>query len=156
MESPAARAESGAEAARCRENRSTWTTGRRKQNEWSGAVQRINVSDLFRMNLLSFVLFWCPCIGTQRGKRECREPQGERTSSSVRRPGQNSRSSSRSKERPASNLARKADTAGASASSRMLLTPRNWRWVFWVAILGPRRERPPWWLFECMWAAGLW
>ena len=80
----------------------------------------------------------------------------QHTSSSVRRPGQNSKSSSKSKDRPASNLARKADTAGASASSLMLLTPRNWRWVFWVAILGPRRERPPWLLFEGMWAAGPW
>jgi hypothetical protein len=47
------------------------------------------------------------------------------TSSSVNKLGQNSRSSSRSKDRPASNRARKAVTAGASASSRMLLTPRN-------------------------------
>ena len=64
--------------------------------------------------------------GGRKGEgSRCRNRQSQRTSSSVRRLGQNSKSSSRSKERPASNRARKAVTAGASASSRMLLTPRN-------------------------------
>ena len=80
--------------------------------------------------------------GRGRGEDSGRADRQTRTSSSVSRLGQNSRSSSRSKERPASKRARKAVTAGASASSRMLFTPRNWRGAFWAAILGARRERP--------------
>lgn len=68
----------------------------------------------------------------QYGRVKGADAQAEEkhTSSSVRRLGQNSKSSSKSKDRPASNLARKAVTAGASASSLMLFTPRNWRWAF--------------------------
>ena len=60
-------------------------------------------------------------------------PEGERgtaklsllTSVSVNRLGQNSRSSSRSKERPASNLMRNADRAADSLTSLMLRALRN-------------------------------
>ena len=74
-------------------------------------------------------------------------PRRGPTSSSVSRPGQNSKSSSRSNDRPASNLARNAVTAGASASSLMLFTPRNCLWECCVASLGARRDRPPWWVW---------
>lgn len=47
------------------------------------------------------------------------------TSVSVRRLGQNSMSSSRSKERPASNFVRKVEREAVSVSSFMLRTPRN-------------------------------
>lgn len=54
------------------------------------------------------------------------------TSSNVRRFGQNSRSSSRSNDRPASNLARYAVMLGASTItiSLTILGARNWRWEF--------------------------
>ncbi len=52
------------------------------------------------------------------------------TSLSVRRPGQNSMSSSRSNERTASNLVRKAERAADSLISFMPRTPRNWRCEF--------------------------
>lgn len=52
------------------------------------------------------------------------------TSLSVRRPGQNSMSSSRSKERTASNLVRKAERAAVSFISLMPRTPRYWRCEF--------------------------
>lgn len=75
--------------------------------------------------------------------------RGILTSVSVRRLGQNSMSSSRSKERPASNLVRKVEREAVSVSSFMLRTPRNWRWEFWETdSLGARRCRPPWWLCD--------
>lgn len=52
------------------------------------------------------------------------------TSLSLRRLGQNSMSSSRSNERTASNLVRKAERAADSLISFMPRTPRNWRCEF--------------------------
>lgn len=52
------------------------------------------------------------------------------TSLSVRSLGQNSISSSRSKDRLASNCVRKELTVTASFISLTLLTPRNWRCEF--------------------------
>jgi hypothetical protein len=68
------------------------------------------------------------------------------TSLSVSRPGQNSRSSSRSNDRPASNRVRNADRAAVSVSSLMLRTPRNWRCgceTFWRGVL--RLRLLVWW-----------
>ncbi|KAL8765622.1 MAG: hypothetical protein Q9209_007354 [Squamulea sp. 1 TL-2023] len=58
---------------------------------------------------------------------------GRLTSSSVNNPGQNSRSSSRSKDLPASKRARKAEIGGLPVNSFMLRTPRNCLWVLWEA-----------------------
>ena len=67
------------------------------------------------------------------------------TSSSVNRPGQNSKSSSRSNDLPASKRAREADTTGASVSSFMLRTPRNCRCEFCDEDKrGALRDRPAW------------
>jgi len=67
------------------------------------------------------------------------------TSASDNSIGQNSRSSSRSNDLPASNFCRKFVTWGCSAISFILLTPRNCLWLFWeVDRRGARRERPPW------------
>jgi len=69
----------------------------------------------------------------------------ETMSLSVNRLGQNSMSSSSSKERPASNLARNVEREAVSLSSFMLRTPRNCRWVFWdTDMRGALRLRPPW------------
>lgn len=73
----------------------------------------------------------------------------ETRSVSVNSLGQNSMSSSRSKDRLASNWVRKADTEADSLSSFMLLTPRNCFWGFWeTESLGALRLRPPWWLWD--------
>jgi len=70
------------------------------------------------------------------------------TSLSVNKAGQNSMSSSRSKDLPASNFCRKVVTEAVSVSSFILLTPLNCLWEFWeVERRGALRERPPWW--EC-------
>jgi hypothetical protein len=72
----------------------------------------------------------------------------ELTSLSVNKPGQNSRSSSRSKDRPASNLLRKELTEATSAKSFIVRPPRICLWVFWeTERRGARRLRPPalWW-----------
>lgn len=81
---------------------------------------------------------------------EAPDLEGLLTSLSVSRPGQNSRSSSRSKDRPASKRVRKADRAAVSLSSFMLRTPRNWRCEFCETVRrGVLRLRPPlWWLCE--------
>lgn len=83
-------------------------------------------------------------------EEECAGLGGLLTSLSVSRPGQNSRSSSRSKDRPASKRERKADRAAVSLSSFMLRTPRNWRCEFCDTVRrGVLRLRPPlWWLCE--------
>lgn len=91
--------------------------------------------------------------GESEGLREGDEATdlgGLLTSLSVSRPGQNSRSSSRSKDRPASKRVRKADRAADSLSSFMLRTPRNWRCEFCETVRrGVLRLRPPlWWLWE--------
>lgn len=73
----------------------------------------------------------------------------ETKSISVKRLGQNSMSSSRSKERLVSNLVRNAVKDAVSLSSFMLRTPRNWRWEFWeTERRGALRFRPPWWLCD--------
>ena len=78
------------------------------------------------------------------------------TSLSVKRPGQNSRSSSRSKDRPASNFRRKVDSEAVSVSSFMLRTPRKCLWEFWdTDSRGALRFRPPWWPWEMGGAATL-
>lgn len=69
----------------------------------------------------------------------------KRTSSSVSKPGQNSKSSSKSNDLPASKRARNADTGGDSASSFILLTPRNCRCEFWDEDgRGALRDRAAW------------
>lgn len=76
-------------------------------------------------------------------------------STSVSRLGQNSRSSSRSKERPASKRSRKLVTAAASSS---FLTLRNCLWEF-CDKRGARRPRPPWCEFDAgcgLAAVGCW
>ena len=74
---------------------------------------------------------------------------GTLTSLSVSKPGQNSRSSSRSKDRTDSNLLRKAESDADSLSSFMLRTPRNCLCEFCeTESLGALRLRPPWWLWE--------
>ena len=71
------------------------------------------------------------------------------TSSSVSRLGQNSKSSSKSNERPASKRIRNAELVGLSVNSFMLLTPRNCRCEFWeLDRRGALLERPPWWLCD--------
>jgi len=85
---------------------------------------------------------------------------------SVKSAGQNSMSSSRSKDRTASNLMRKDARFAVSVSSFMLLTPRNCFCGFWATdSLGALRFRPPWWLWEtpgaaagvgCCWCALKW
>lgn len=73
------------------------------------------------------------------------------TSLSVNSVGQNSRSSSRSKDLPASNSLRKKVTlCGGSAISFMLRTPRNvFLWLFCeVDNRGARRDLP-WWEAAC-------
>lgn len=71
------------------------------------------------------------------------------TSVSVNRLGQNSMSSSRSKERLVSNFVRNAVREAVSLSSFILRTPRNWRCEFWETDRrGALRFRPPWWLCD--------
>jgi len=66
------------------------------------------------------------------------------TSLSVNKAGQNSMSSSKSKDLPASNFCRKVVTDTVSVSSFILLTPLNCLCEFWeVERRGALRERPP-------------
>lgn len=72
------------------------------------------------------------CVGEESGELLANEERSdalemETKSVSVNRPGQNSISSSRSKDRLVSNLVRKAVSEAVSLSSFMLRTPRNWR-----------------------------
>jgi predicted metal-binding protein len=72
------------------------------------------------------------CVGEESGELLANEERSdalemETKSVSVNRPGQNSMSSSRSKDRLVSNLVRKAVREVVSLSSFMLRTPRNWR-----------------------------
>jgi len=72
------------------------------------------------------------CVGEESGELLANEERSdalemETKSVSVNRPGQNSMSSSRSKDRLVSNLVRKAEREAVSLSSFMLRTPRNWR-----------------------------
>jgi predicted metal-binding protein len=72
------------------------------------------------------------CVGEESGELLANEERSdalemETKSVSVNRPGQNSMSSSRSKDRLVSNLVRKAVREAVSLSSFMLRTPRNWR-----------------------------
>lgn len=72
------------------------------------------------------------CVGEESGELLANEERSdalemETKSVSVNRPGQNSMSSSRSKDRLVSNLVRKAVSEAVSLSSFMLRTPRNWR-----------------------------
>jgi hypothetical protein len=94
------------------------------------------------------------CVGEESGELLASEDRSdelemETKSLSVNRPGQNSMSSSRSKDRLVSNLLRKADSDADSLSSFMLRTPRNWRCAFWETDKrGALRFRPPWWLCD--------
>jgi hypothetical protein len=86
---------------------------------------------------------------------------GELTSLSDIRFGQNSLSSSASKDLASSKYLRYSSLALVSVNSRMLLTPRNCLWAFCEAALsrGARRERPLWWLCdgaEAFAAVGWW
>lgn len=76
--------------------------------------------------------------------------RGGLTSVSVKSLGQNSMSSSRSKDRLASNCDRKALTVGDSTdSSLMLFMPRNCFGAFCdTDTLGALLFRPPWWLCD--------
>lgn len=72
------------------------------------------------------------CVGEESGELLANEERSdaleiETKSVSVNKPGQNSMSSSRSKDRLVSNLVRKAVREAVSLSSFMLRTPRNWR-----------------------------
>lgn len=83
--------------------------------------------------------------------------RGGLTSLSVKSLGQNSMSSSRSKDRLASNCDRKAVTEGDSTdSSLMLFIPRNCFCAFWdTDTRGALLFRPPWWLCGTEGAAGV-
>jgi len=66
------------------------------------------------------------------------------TSSSVNKPGQNSRSSSKSNDLPASNRAREAEVGGFGFNVVMLRPPRNSLCEFWDAdSRGALLDRPP-------------
>lgn len=104
---------------------------------------------------------WGCCVGDDSGELLASEERSEALeietkSLSVNRPGQNSMSSSRSNERPASNFVRKAVRDAVSLSSFMLRTPRNCLCEFWeTESLAARRLRPPWWLWDMdVWCAG--
>lgn len=105
-------------------------------------------------------VFGC-CVGDDSGELLAREERSddalwiETISLSVKSPGQNSKSSSRSKDRPASNFTRKVTREGDSVSSFMLRTPRNCLCEFWeTESLGARRFRP-WWPWETAVAAAV-
>lgn len=89
------------------------------------------------------------CVGEELGELLDRDERSDDAllmvtrSLSVNNLGQNSMSSSRSKERLVSNWLRKLDTATVSLSSFMLRTPRNCRWEFCETdSLGALRFRP--------------
>jgi hypothetical protein len=93
----------------------------------------------------------CGCwVGEDCGELLANEERSEALdietkSVSVNRPGQNSMSSSRSKERLVSNLVRKAERAAVSLSSFMPRR-RSCLWEFWETVMrGALRLRPPWW-----------
>ena len=95
------------------------------------------------------------CVGDPWGESLAKDDRSDEElcidtrSLSVNRFGQNSMSSSKSKERTASNFVRKLDTDTDSVSSFILLTPRNCLWLFCeTESLGARRFLPPWWLCE--------
>jgi hypothetical protein len=90
------------------------------------------------------------CVGEPWGELLAREERSDdelwidTRSLSVKRPGQNSMSSSRSNDRTSSNFVRKLDTDTDSVSSFILLTPRNCLCVFCETDnLGALRFRPP-------------
>lgn len=86
----------------------------------------------------------CCMAKSEKKGEEWHEEAGLLTSLSVKRPGQNSRSSSSSKDRMASNFERKAESAAVSLSSFMLRTPRNCLWGFCeTERRAARRLRPP-------------
>jgi len=98
------------------------------------------IEDNCEVRRLSVVIVWVPMQPDGDGGECCRLL----TSSSVNNPGQNSRSSSRSNDLPASKRAREADTTGLSVNSFMLLNPLNCLWEFWEADRrGALRDRPP-------------
>jgi hypothetical protein len=76
------------------------------------------------------------CVGEESGELLASEERSdalemETKSVSVNRPGQNSMSSSRSKDRLVSNLVRKDEMAATSGSFMFMLRgpDRNWRWT---------------------------
>lgn len=90
------------------------------------------------------------CVGEWAGELLAKEDRSEdelwmeTRSLSVNKPGQNSMSSSRSKDRHDSNLLRKLLTATVSESSFMLRTPLNCFWEFCdTDNLGALRVRGP-------------
>lgn len=91
---------------------------------------------------------WGCCVGDDWGELLARDERSdalemELISLSVRRLGQNSISSSRSKERTASNFMRKFARELDSPSSFILRTPRNCLCEFWETdSRGARRLRP--------------
>jgi hypothetical protein len=105
---------------------------------------------------------WGCCVGEELGELLDSDDRSEEAllmetkSLSVNSLGQNSMSSSRSKDRLLSNCVRNVDTAGDSLSSFILRTPRNCLWEFCeTESLGALRLRPPWWLWETDGAAGV-